>query len=70
MKEYLVLKKKARSLALRRNTKTIYVYVDKNVYFDGLSYRTRVSLNGKTHSKNFDDKYDAFGYRDQLLKQR
>lgn len=67
MTNYLVLKKKARTLALRRNTKTIYVPVENHIYFDGLSYRVRVSRDGIRTSKNFDSKRKACEFRDKLL---
>lgn len=68
MSNYLVLKKKARTLALRRNTVTIYVPVERNIYFDGLSYRVRVSHDGQRISKNFKDHKAARKFRDSLLK--
>lgn len=68
MSNYLVLKNKARTLALRRNTKTIYVPVENHIYFDGLSYRVRVSRDGIRSSKNFDDKKKAREFRDKLLQ--
>lgn len=46
---------------------TIYEPVSKNVYFDGSSYRTRVSVNGKKYSKSFPSKKKAITYRNQLL---
>jgi len=67
MTNYLVLKNKARTLALRRSTKTIYVPVEKHIYFDGLSYRVRVSRNGIRTSKNFVNKKKAREFRDSLL---
>ena len=67
MTDYLVLKKKARTLALRRDTKTIYVPVDRNIYFDGLSYRVRVTRNGIRTSKNFRNKRKAFKLRNELV---
>jgi hypothetical protein len=63
---YLVLKKKARTLALRRKTQTIYVPVDNNIYFDGLSYRVRVTRNGIRTSKNFKTKNHALNFRKKL----
>ena len=73
MSNYLVLKKKARALALRRHSQTIYVPVDDNIYFDGLSYRVRVTRNGVRTSKNFNasnsnkELKNALKFRDHLL---
>ena len=46
---------------------TKYVPVSKNVYFDGSSYRTRVSVNGNRYSKSFPSKKKAIAYRNELL---
>ena len=51
----------------RRTPKTTYVPVSNNVYFDGNSYRVRVSVQGTKHSKNFSNKRTAITYRNQLL---
>ncbi len=67
MPRMLALKNPARALALRRKTLTIYVPVDNNIYFDGLSYRVRVTRDGVRTSKNFDDKKHALKFRDRLL---
>lgn len=48
-------------------TKTTYVAVSNNVYFDGTSYRVRVTLGGTKHSKNLSSKRAAIQYRNQLL---
>ena len=50
-----------------RRTTTEYVPVSNNIYFDGSSYRVRVSVNGTKYSKNFTSKKQAFAYRKQLL---
>jgi len=50
-----------------RRTKTTYVAVSNNVYFDGASYRVRVSIAGTQHSKNFSSKRSAIQFRNQLL---
>lgn len=44
-----------------------YVSVSKNIYFDGTSYRTRVSVNGNKYSKSFSSKKKAIAYRNELL---
>ena len=48
----------------RRNE---YVPVSNNIYYDGTSYRVRVSVNGEKYSKNFSSKKQAFAYRKSLL---
>ena len=50
-------------------TPSVYEAVSKNVYFDGSSYRTRVSVNGSKYSKSFQSKKKAISYRNQLLAQ-
>ena len=50
-----------------RSTKTTYVPVSNNVYFDGNSYRVRVSVEGTKFSKNFSNKRTAITFRNQLL---
>lgn len=59
------IKKLARSLSLKRNTKTIYIPVDNNIYFDGLSYRVRIRMNNTMTSKNFRSHRDAINFRNQ-----
>ena len=51
-----------------RSTKTTYVPVSNNVYYDGNSYRVRVSVEGTKHSKNFSNKKTAIQYRNSLVK--
>lgn len=50
-----------------RRTKSTYVPVSSNVYFDGSSYRVRVSVDGTKYSKNFSSKRSAIQFRNQLL---
>lgn len=45
-----------------------YSKVSDNIYFDGYSYRVRVSVNGARYSKNFGSKKAALQYRKQLLE--
>ena len=61
------VKGKTTSKATRQSTST-YQAVSKNIYFDGSSYRVRVSLNGIKYSKNFSSKRNAVQYRNQLVK--
>jgi hypothetical protein len=58
---------KAKKTAPRTTSNTSYQAVSKNIYFDGTSYRVRVSVNGTKHSKNFSSKRNAIQYRNQLL---
>ena len=49
-------------------TKTIYVPVSTNVYYDGGSYRVRATVEGVKYSKNFSNKKTAIQYRNSLVK--
>lgn len=53
--------------ATKTRSTTIYVPVSNNIYYDGTSYRVRVSVNGEKYSKNFSSKKQAFAYRKSLL---
>lgn len=46
---------------------TTYRPVSKNIYFDGSSYRTRVTVDGELYSKSFPSQKQAVKYRNQLL---
>jgi len=61
-------KKTTNNTARRATPKTIYVPVSTNVYYDGSSYRVRMTLDGSRVSKNFGSKRNAISYRNQLLK--
>ena len=50
----------------RTTTKTTYVAVATNVYFDGNSYRVRVTRDGKRTSRNFTSKRKAIQFRNTL----
>jgi hypothetical protein len=56
-----------RTSGTNRKTVTTYVPVSSNIYFDGFSYRVRVSVEGTKYSKNFSSKKKAVQYRNQLL---
>jgi hypothetical protein len=62
-----LIKRKARSLFLKRTTKTVYVPVTKNIYFDGLSFRVRVIKNKQRNSKNFSNIQNALNFKLSLL---
>ena len=66
MKKTTTTSKMKKSASARR-TKTTYVAVTNNVYFDGSSYRVRASVNGSKVSKNFSNKRTAITFRNQLL---
>ena len=61
-------KKTTRSTNTTRRTKSTYVPVTRNIYFDGSAYRVRVSVNGSLISKTFTNKRTAITFRNQLLK--
>lgn len=61
------VKSKARSLYLKRNTVTIYVPVSEHIYYDGLSYRVRVTRDGIRTSKNFRNFKLASKFEKKLL---
>ena len=61
-------KKTTSKTARRKTPKTIYVPVSTNVFYDGSSYRVRMTLDGSRVSKNFGSKRNAISYRNQLLK--
>ena len=58
---------KMKTTKTTRRTKTTYVPVSNNVYFDGNSYRVRVSVEGTKFSKNSSNKRTAISYRNTLL---
>ena len=59
---------RTRKAAARQTTKTIYVPVASNVYYDGGSYRVRATVNGVKYSKNFTNKKTAIQFRNSLMK--
>ena len=56
-----------RTTAGRRTQKTTYEAITNNVYFDGHSYRVRISVNGKRISQNFSSKRKAVTFRNTVL---
>lgn len=58
--------RRAHSLAMRRHTVTIYVPVANNVYYDGMSYRVRVTQDYVRTSANFKKISDAIKFRNHL----
>lgn len=47
-----------------------YEFISDNVYYDGTSYRVRVSVNGNRVSKNFSSKKAALAFRKLMLKEQ
>ncbi len=56
--------------APRRMFALSYIPIAHHVYYTGYSFRTRVAIDGKTHSWNTSDKKKAIEYRDFLLLTR
>jgi hypothetical protein len=56
------MKKSARAT----KQKTVYVPISSNIYFDGHSYRVRVSFNGTRISQNFSSKRKATTFRNTI----
>jgi hypothetical protein len=55
---------------LRKSLAKTYYPVDKNIYYDGHSFRVRVRTEGKTLSWNTPDKVEAKEYRDYQILAR
>lgn len=51
----------------KRTPVTTYVPVSHHIYYDGNSYRVRVSVNGTRYSQNFSSKKKAFAFRKTLM---
>jgi len=60
-------KKITTNKSTKRTPVTTYVPVSNNIYFDGCSYRVRVSVDGIRHSQNFSSKKKAYAFRKSLL---
>ena len=56
-----------KSAKARRTQKTVYQAITNNVYFDGTSYRVRISVKGKRISQNFSSKRKAVMFRNTVL---
>lgn len=59
-------KAKRKAKARRRHSTTMYVPVADNVYYDGYSFRVRVTKNKKRTSVNFKHINDAVRFRNKL----
>ena len=49
-------------------TKATYRSVADNIYYDGYSYRARITVNGKCNSKNFTSKTAAIRWRNEFRR--
>lgn len=59
--------KKTTTAKATRTPVTTYVPVSHHIYYDGSSYRVRVSVEGTRYSQNFSSKKKAFAFRKSLL---
>jgi len=62
------IRTKARAKARRRHSETLYVAVADNVYYDGYSYRVRVTKDYNRTSKNFSHIIPAIRFRNSLIQ--
>lgn len=56
-----------KSTRAKNQPQSNYTRTGNNIYFDGYSYRVRMSVNGTRYSKNFPTKTAAMKYRKELL---
>jgi hypothetical protein len=61
------IQRKAKSLSYFRKSRTIYIPVSDNIYYDGKSYRVRVTHEAVRVSKNFKNIKEAIKFRDKTL---
>lgn len=64
----LIMKLYPKRRALRKSLAPSYYPVDHHIYYDGVGFRVRVKVDGKTQSWTTPDKRKAIKYRDRLLK--
>lgn len=62
------MKKVAEKPAVKAGKKTVYEAISKNVYFNGYSYRARVTQNGRMTSRSFGSKRKAIMWRNQIMR--
>jgi len=60
--------KAVKTTNVTKSTKTTYSPVAKNVYFDGRSYRTRITVGGVCNSRNFTSKTAAIRWRNEVRR--
>jgi hypothetical protein len=63
-------KVKRTSKSPRRSLSLSYIPIDHHVYYDGHSFRVRVTSEGNTVSQSTQDKKKALKYRDRLLSKQ
>jgi hypothetical protein len=56
--------------SLRKSLATSYYPIEHHIYYDGVSFRVRVRVDGQTISRSMTDKNKAVKLRDRLLKKR
>jgi hypothetical protein len=54
----------------RQSLTLSYIPIDHHVYYDGHSFRVRVTSEGNTISQSTPDKKKALKYRDRLLSKQ
>ena len=52
----------------RKSLAPSYYPINHHIYYDGSSFRVRVTVGGKTISRNMTDKKKSIKLRDRLLK--
>ena len=52
------------------NRTSVYEPISNNIYYDGYSYRVRVSVDGVKHSRNFSNKKAAIAFKRQATAWR
>ena len=68
IKHNVMTKKKTSPVKIKSEPKRTYRPVSKNIYYDGFSYRVRMSINGVGYSKNFSSKKNAVQFRNELQR--
>jgi hypothetical protein len=64
------MKKTMKGGSTTKQRKSSYTRTSNNIYFDGYSYRVRMTIDGVVYSKNFTSKKKAYEYRKQLTEGR
>lgn len=71
MKNYLApetARQMAKVISYFKNKKTVYFPINDHIYYDGKSYRVRVTQDAVRTSKNFKSYSEAIKFRDKLIK--
>ena len=56
------------AIETKSTSKKTYKPIEKNIYFDGYSFRTRVQINGKMNSRNSSTLGSAKKFRTNIIK--